>query len=109
MARAMSASTRANAELRLLQTLCTSADRPGLQTALLQLKNYAWSVPDYQVVFDALRIASSRGAVASRATLSALTTRAGFPDVDWDLYFGAPSDGISSIERALQTLLSQSD
>lgn len=102
----MSTFTRADAELRLLQALCSSVDRPVLQTALLQLKNYAWSVPDYAVVFDALRIVSSRGAVVSRATLSALTTRAGFPDVDWELYFGVASEGASSIEEALQTLLS---
>jgi hypothetical protein len=77
---------RSELELRVLRQVCVRRDAE-LRAAVKMVAAYSWTVPDHAVVYAAVRAALERGAAATEETLSGLATRAGFPDLDWDLYF----------------------
>jgi hypothetical protein len=76
-------------ERDLLRALCQSGVPAELSSpARSVLQNYSWLGSDHQTVFEAvLRIGSARGD-SLREQLAAHATRMGFPDIDWNEYFG---------------------
>ncbi len=75
-------------ERNLLRRLCQAGGiaivPPG---DLRALRHYQWASPDHEVVFDALLRLANIPAASLRARLPIETTRMGFPDMHWDLYF----------------------
>jgi hypothetical protein len=83
----MTAGERSELEVRVLRAVCARRDA-ALRAAVKMVARYSWTAPDHAVVYAAVRAALERGAAATtRESLSGLATRAGFPDLDWDLYF----------------------
>lgn len=76
-------------ERRILRALCSSSvlahER---ETAMNQLAAHTWRAPEHRVVYQALTRMRSRDAAALRAELPSMATRMGFPDVEWNEYFG---------------------
>jgi hypothetical protein len=74
--------------------------------ACVRLARYEWSDADHAVVFGAIRGAVERGAALTPKNLIALVTRAGFPDVDVEVYFLVDE---VEVETAVETLLKLKD
>src|SRR5579872_367039 len=72
--------------------LCVLCQSGGLAELSLQtrseLQSYSWQGSDHQTIFDALLhiVRVDRGLL--REQLAAQATRMGFPDVNWNEYFG---------------------
>jgi hypothetical protein len=83
-------------ESKILRALCTTPstnDHPSTRTAILaNLRAHHWHDPEHRVVFEALTLLPGRLSADLREQLPAQATRMGFPDVNWDLYFAAPTD-----------------
>jgi hypothetical protein len=77
------AEDRAALELRTLAGLCagaSSAARAGIR----RLTGYTWTSPDAAAMYSAVRAALAKNARLDRETLTAIATREGFPDLDWE-------------------------
>jgi hypothetical protein len=96
----------AERELGVLRTICaTRADSQSLSEAFAHLADYRWEYPDHEVVFAAAtKVFKTEGKI-SLEKLAAQTTRAGFPDIDWPVYFDDENDGDDSIEDRVSALL----
>ena len=80
-----------------------------------ELRAYDWQDAEHRIVFEAIAKLPARDAVELRRQLPAQTTRMGFPDVHWELYFtneslNASSSSTKSTEMngpAIEALLSR--
>lgn len=93
-------------ERQILSALCAPAAMPPeREAAMSQLALHTWRAPEHRVVYEALTRMRSRDAAALRAELPSMATRMGFPDVDWNEYFGrneiANADDIEPLLRRL--------
>lgn len=97
-------SKRADAECALLRLLiirlpADSGDGgPPSATSRLnpvfeQLDGYRWGDEEHRVVYECLRFTVRVPGARLREEMAAEATRRGHPDVDWDVYFGAPAEG----------------
>jgi hypothetical protein len=89
-------------ERDLLRALCHSSTPAELSAqARSELQNYSWQGLDHQTIFEALlRVASGRGR-SLREQLAAQVTRTGFPDINWDEYFGQAPAPESELKRSV--------
>jgi len=79
----------AQTELAFLRALC--ADRhvhAVLEAMMSALADYKWHDAEYAIVYQALSKVATGDKRPLREQLPAIATRMGFPDVDWDDYFG---------------------
>jgi hypothetical protein len=84
-------------ELAILRALCAMPN--GWDEVARQLANYSWQEEDHEVVYKALRRVRGRGAKTLRDQLPAQTTRMGFPDIDWKIYFESERIQPFALER----------
>ncbi|HTV59122.1 MAG TPA: hypothetical protein VMJ93_09635 [Verrucomicrobiae bacterium] len=98
-----------DAEADVLRALCTgecgAADR---KAALARLADYDWQESEHRVVYNALARCSAKTGAAVRAELPAVATRMGFPDVEWNRYWGEETQqerGVESLNREIENLL----
>ena len=84
-------------ERDLLRALCAGRiDTDDWKRLIGRLEPHAWTDPEHEVVYDALRAVPSDDARTRHAELPAQATRMGFPDVDWAKYFDAEElDGVN--------------
>lgn len=92
-------------ELKVLRALCAdpSAEQ-SRETVIRRLSTRAWESAEHRVVFEAIVRLSGRDSQRLREDLPAQTTRMGFPDVDWDIYFAPeepPPNDFESLVRDL--------
>lgn len=89
--------------LRLMLARAESAELPnavngGLEALVDQLLDYEWTDSEHRVVYECLRIAR-RSRVAPLGTqMASVATRLGHPDVDWDSYFGQPTEHLDLVD-----------
>ena len=96
----MNQSSRCAREVAILRTLVSLAEHRDarLAGAVHALRTHRWSDEENRVVYECLR-STSRGTVtALREEMAAEAVRAGHPDVEWGLYFGAPSAELDVLE-----------
>lgn len=93
-------------ERDLLRALCQSSTPAELSARVCSdLQNHQWQGSDHQTVFEALlRIGSARGDLL-REQLAADATRMGFPDINWNEYFGQASAAESELKRSVMELV----
>jgi hypothetical protein len=103
----------ADLERALLRAICRqtlkSKTWEGVQR---ELSGHKWHDTDHAVVYAAVVKARNGGAADWRSHLAAQTTRMGFPDLDWKIYFadtGEPERMIIDLVRALKTALERRD
>jgi hypothetical protein len=93
-------------ERDLLCVLCQSG---GLAELSLQtrseLRSYSWQGSDHQTIFDALLhiVRVARGSL--REQLAAQATRMGFPDVNWNEYFGQAGAAADELQQSVMDLM----
>jgi hypothetical protein len=79
----MTAEERIALETRVLSGLCAEpGENP--RVGVTQLAAYPWMSADASAMFSAIRSALARNARLERETLTAIATREGFPDLDWE-------------------------
>jgi hypothetical protein len=94
-----------DAERKILRALCaTEIDSADWLRFLRRLALHAWTAPEHRVVFEALRAIRSQDPTARREQLPAQATRMGFPDVDWENYFGVRPSDCAEIEKLVGNL-----
>ena len=76
-------------ERGLLRGLCSLANVGEALPYCRQLSHYEWLDPEHRIVFDAIRQLRVAGVEPWHTELRAVATRMGFPEVEWDHYFGA--------------------
>lgn len=93
-------------ERDLLRALCQSEAPAELSAqAHSDLQNHSWRGSDHQTIFEALlRIGSLRGR-SLREQLAAQATRMGFPDINWNDYFGQAVAAEGELERSVMELV----
>jgi len=98
-------------ESKILRALCSAPTAFGSSSAdhateratiLATLRSHRWQDPEHRVVFESLTRLPGRQAAELREQLPAQATRMGFPDVNWQMYFGANAD-----DSALETLIAE--
>ncbi len=98
----------AQLECTILRTLCRrDLPRARWERFAQKLADYVWRVPDHNVVYAALLQIRSRDANTWRDQLPAQATRMGFPDVDWDGFFGPVVSPLPDIDEAIRRLIAQ--
>jgi hypothetical protein len=102
-------SNRASAfecEREILQAiLAPNASINSLPQIKEALHNYPWVNTDHRTIFEALsRLPANIPSSEVRTQLAAQTTRMGFPDVNWDLYFVAAKPEIP-LTKLIEKLL----
>jgi hypothetical protein len=98
--------TATDLERGVLRALCSaSATASSRASALNNLADYTWGDHECRVVFDALRRLRGRELEEVRACLPAAATRMGFPDVNWDSFFGLDSEITADPEFVVEELL----
>jgi hypothetical protein len=102
---AQSASSKVRmTERRILRALCSGAC--GADSNLIRyLSAYCWIDSEHRIVFEALAKISPCDALSLRELLPSQTTRAGFPDVNWDLYFAHQTTQDSDVRRLVRELM----
>jgi hypothetical protein len=95
-------------ERNLLRALCQSrAPAEFLSQARSDLQHYSWQGSDHQTIFEALlSIGSARGR-SLREQLAAQATRMGFPDIDWNEYFGQAVAAEGELKRSVMDLVGE--
>lgn len=73
--------------LRALCSPCTTAVTR--QNLISNMAHYSWLDHEHRIVFNALARLRGRELEDVRSALPAVSTRMGFPDVDWDEFFRA--------------------
>jgi hypothetical protein len=92
-------------ERTILRALCARTIDPGDWSRFMaRLVEHSWRAPEHRIVFEALRAIRSRDARTRREQLPAQATRMGFPDVDWQNYFGADHSPRAEMEELLRNL-----
>jgi hypothetical protein len=90
-------------ERTVLRSICAFTGGAEQRQHLLQsLAGYSWRDPDHAVVYRALRSLPTAGEAANwREVLPAAATRMGFPDLNWEYYFGKDDTVVGDVERAI--------
>jgi hypothetical protein len=93
-------------ERAALRSICAFTGGAEQRQHLLQsLAGYSWHDPDHAVVYRALHSLPSRADAASwRELLPAAATRMGFPDLNWEYYFGDEDTVTDDVKRAIVRL-----
>lgn len=96
----------ADLERELLRALCVPGARASARIAVVsEMAGYSWRDHENRVVFDAIRRLRGRELEDLRASLPAVATRMGFPDVNWDTFFvpdtNSRSDPLALARRLL--------
>jgi hypothetical protein len=93
-------------ERDLLRALCQSGPLAELSSQVhSELLDYSWQGSDHQTIFEALlRIEGTRGR-SSREQLAAQATRIGFPDINWNEYFGQVVEAEGGFKRSVMKLV----
>jgi hypothetical protein len=100
-----SSESRIEVEREILRALCaTGIDPVDWNRFIARLVRHRWRAPEHRIVFEALRASRSRDATTRREQLPAQATRMGFPDVDWENYFGLDPAERAAIEGLLNNL-----
>lgn len=89
--------------LRLMLARAESAELPnavngGLEALVDQLLDYEWTDSEHRVVYECLRIARRSRAVPLGTQMASVATRLGHPDVNWDSYFGQPTEHLDLVD-----------
>jgi len=74
-------------ERRFLRGLCSLATVDEARAYCSKLSHYEWLDPEHRIVFDAICRLRATSGQSWQMELPALTTRMGFPEVEWDDYF----------------------
>jgi hypothetical protein len=100
---------RASLERKILSWLCSQRNAEGAASQVRQkLAAYAWSDADNRVVFESLtRLASGLTPAELREQLPAQATRMGFPDVNWENYWGRSETAEQHIREMVEQLLAR--
>jgi hypothetical protein len=94
------------AERQLLRELCSGRiSRGQVLSAVDQLANYEWLVPEHATVFQAVRRAVRAAGDSWREILPAQATRMGFPDVDWPEYFTSDEEDATLLNHLVSRLI----
>jgi hypothetical protein len=105
MAHSDSSESTIELEGKILRALCAARiDRAYWNRFIARLVEHPWRAPEHRIVFEALRAIRSQDATIRREQLPAQATRMGFPDVDWENYFGADHSEPAEIEELLCNL-----
>jgi hypothetical protein len=93
-------------ERDLLRALCQGTTPEELSAqARSDLQNYSWQGSDHRTIFEALLgIGSVRG-ISLREQLAAQATRMGFPDINWNEYFGLAVSAEGELKRSVMELV----
>jgi hypothetical protein len=95
----------AQTELAFLRALCADMRvHTVLEAMMAELADYKWHDAEYAIVYQALSKVATRDKRPLREQLPAIATRMGFPDVNWDHYFGPhapPRQGLFELLRKL--------
>lgn len=92
-------------ERSVLRAICAfSGDATQRDHLLKKLANYSWREPDHAVVYRAIRSLPAGNVAKWREELPAAATRMGFPDLNWEYYFGAEDTVNGDVERAISRL-----
>lgn len=100
----MDDAARFEAELRILRLMLSRAvaetqlnARSGELTAVDQLSDYGWADHEHRVVYECLRAARRTRVAPIRSEMASIATRLGHPDLDWDSYFGQPTEDLEVV------------
>jgi hypothetical protein len=92
-------------ERKILRALCaTGIDPADWNRFIARLAAHPWKAPEHRIVFEALRAIRSQDATSRLEQLPAQATRMGFPDVDWEHYFGRDHAERAELEELLGDL-----
>jgi hypothetical protein len=97
----MTAEERIALEMRVLTALC-AAQGMAARAGATSLAAYSWMSADAAAMFSAIRSALARNARLDRGSLTAIATREGFPDLDWEGVF-APTSRHDDVDLASLT------
>ena len=88
-------------ELQILRALCNGIGADGQRRDLVRmLDHYVFIEPEHHVVFESIRLLLPRGPI-SLANLTVHLNNRGFPDMDVENYFRAPSTSFDvTLQRA---------
>jgi hypothetical protein len=91
------------AERTVLRAICAfNGDAAQRDHLLKRLAHYSWREPDHTVVYRAIRsLPAGKSVVNWREELPSAATRMGFPDLNWEYYFGDEESINSDVERAI--------
>jgi hypothetical protein len=86
-------------ERELLRQLCgpetdissSSGESQCRARIIASLRNHKWRDPEHRIVFEALEKLPGGNSYCLQQRLPAQATRMGFPDVNWQIYFGGAS------------------
>ncbi len=96
--------TTTELELAVLRALCAQPESDAAWARLAhELKGYRWEDGDHKVIYEALVEISSADFETLRRQLPAATARMGFPDIDWQRYFG-PASIPADLDELIRTL-----
>lgn len=93
-------------ELAVLRVLCVTAHTNLPREKIIQqLSEYVWQGAEHRVVFEAIARLCSSNPSLLREQLPAQATRMGFPDVNWESYFGSQKEAEDDIEELVRALI----
>lgn len=78
---------REDRERHLLQALCQTRDGSLRKRALQSLARHSWAHSDHRILFEAWAALVGAGSGISIQAIAVQATRAGFPDLDFDVLF----------------------
>jgi hypothetical protein len=89
--------------LRLILYRASAVESPNplggdLSSFLDQLTDYEWTDHEHRVVYECLRIARRSRVALLGTQMASVATRLGHPDVDWDSYFGQPTEHLDLVD-----------
>lgn len=103
----MTTEERTALEIRALTALCAGPGQDA-RAGLVRLAAYSWISADAAAIHSAIRSALARNARLDRETLTAIATREGFPDLDWEDVLAPTSHrGDADLASLIAQLLSQ--
>jgi len=93
-------------EKMALRLLCAGTSEGIVRDAIIPiLRGYTWRSTLHHAIFDAIAASPSSDPELLRQFLPAKLTRMGFPDVEWDEIFSAPTlsrdEGIAIVRQML--------
>lgn len=93
-------------EHAVLHALCSRFSAPARRVEFPpELESYAWQEPDHRVIYAALKKTHDRAGQPLREQLSAISTRMGFPDINWDDYFTSKATPEAELFETVRLLL----
>jgi hypothetical protein len=106
---ALGGADRLAMELDVLRALCGSAGTSEQRQALREsLARYRFNEPEHQVMFESLCALSGRKEISATVIAVHLNNR-GFPDLDLEKYFVAPSSSVAEVLARIDELRSAPD